>query len=330
MNNTKKKFKFPISGNQLIILGAIVLVFILFTVLNKNYFSWTNIINILVAATLTGSIAIGHTFLIISGENDLGPGSYAGFSGVLLGVLLDKGFHPLVAIAIIIGIAICIGCFNSFNINVIGLTAFIGTFISQSIFRGLAFIICHGKSMRIVHPILTAIGKARAFNAIPWNVIVLLILFVIFGFILAKTRFGRSIYAIGGNREAARLAGLNGKKIKTILFIMVAILSSLGGVVLACRMNVGAPAACMGSEFDSITAVIIGGTSFAGGVGNMIGSFLGMILIQSFNTGLTMVQIDTYWQYVARGVLLLLALSMDRYTTKKRERDMLRESMKVM
>lgn len=329
---SKKKLVLPITGNQLIILVALVGVFVVFTTLNKNFLSWMNVTNILIAATLTGFVAIGHTYLIMLGENDLGPGSYAAFSGVFVGVLLQKGVPAPLAIGVILAIAVLTGLFNSCMVTKIGLSSFIATFISQSIFRGLAYIVCNGNTIAISDPLLSGIGKLRmgGNTGIPYNVIALLFAFIVAGIILSKTDFGRSIYAVGGNPEAARLAGLKANKIKTICFVLISVFSSIGGVILAGRMNAGVPASCLGLEFDSITAVIIGGVSFSGGVGNMLGSFLGVLLIQSFNTGLTMAQVQTFWQYVARGILLLIALGIDRYTTKNRQREMLAESMRNM
>ena len=156
----------------------------------------------------------------------------------------------------------------------------------------------------------------------------MIICIVLFGFILARTRFGRSVYAIGGSAEAARLAGLNPKRIVRTCFIMIAMLTALGGMLFAARMNAGQPAANVNLEFDSITAVILGGTSFAGGVGSMFGTALGIILIQAFNTGLIMVNVDTFWQYVARGALLLFALTSDYIRETRRQKALLEASMK--
>ncbi|MEG1926822.1 MAG: ABC transporter permease, partial [Ruthenibacterium sp.] len=155
-----------------------------------------------------------------------------------------------------------------------------------------------------------------------------IIALVVFGFILAKTKFGRSIYAIGGNKDAARLAGLNPKRIILICYIMMGILCAVGGVVFAARMNSGQPASCINLEFDAITAVILGGVSFSGGVGSIGGTVLGILLIQAFNTGLIMVNVPSFWQFVARGALLLFALTSDFIRKRNREKALLAASMK--
>lgn len=156
----------------------------------------------------------------------------------------------------------------------------------------------------------------------------MIIAFIIFGFILSKTRFGRSIYAIGGNESAARLAGLNPRRIVLLCFVMMGVMCAIGGIVFAARMNSGQPAANVNLEFDAITAVILGGVSFTGGVGTMGGTIIGVFLIQAFNTGLTMVNVPSFWQYVVKGALLLFALTSDYIRKQNRERQLLEASKK--
>lgn len=325
--NNKIKSKIRISGDKLVLMIAIVAVFILFALLNKNFLSATNIINILIAASLVGLVAIGHTYLIIAGQNDLSPGSLAAFSGVVAALLVSKGIPFFAAVPLTIVCGIAVGYFNAFMVNKIHLEAFIATLVTQSIVRGFAYIICDGKPVSISDKTFLTLGKARIAN-IPIAVWIMLICIVIFGIILAKTKFGRSVYAIGGNQDAARLAGLNPKRIITTSYIMMGILCSIGGIIFAARMNSGQPAANVNLEFDAITAVILGGVSFAGGVGDMGGTFLGIILIQAFNTGLTMVNVPSFWQYVAKGGLLLFALTTDYIRKQNREKSLLAASMK--
>ena len=316
-----------IGGDKLVLLIALIGVFILFTILNKNFLSITNVVNILVAASLVGMVAIGHTYLIIAKQNDLSPGSLAALSGVVVALLLQAGLPIPVAILITLCVGAVVGLFNSWMVNFIKIEAFIATLVTQMIVRGAAYIICDGKPVSISNQAFNNIGKVRLIG-IPVSVWVMIICLVIFGFILAKTRFGRSVYAIGGSTEAARLAGLNPKRIITTCFIMIGVLTSLGGIIFAARMNAGQPAANVNLEFDAITAVVLGGVSFAGGVGDMGGTVLGILLIQSFNTGLTMVNVSSFWQYVARGALLLCALTSDFSRKQRREKELLEASMK--
>lgn len=316
-----------IGGDKLVLMVAIVAVFVLFTSLNKNFLSMQNIINLLIATSLVGMVAVGHTYLIIAGQNDLSPGSLAAFSGVLVALLLSWGVPlPVAVVATLVG-GVLVGLFNAWMVTKIKLEAFIATLVTQAIVRGFAYIICGGKPIAVSNKAFIAMGKMRFLN-IPFAVWLMLISFLVFGFILAKTKFGRSIYAIGGSTEAARLAGLNPHKIIRLCYIMIGVLTSLGGIVFASRMNAGQPAANVNLEFDAITAVVLGGVSLLGGVGSMGGTVLGVILIQAFNTGLIMVNVPSFWQYVARGALLLFALTSDYLRKEKRNKELLAASMK--
>ncbi len=325
--NEKKKITSIIGGDKIVLIVAIAAVFALFTFLNKNFMTAQNMVNLLVASSLVGMVAIGHTYLIIAKQNDLSPGSLAAFCGVFAAILLNKGFPIPVAMVITLGAGAVVGLFNSWMVNQIRIEAFIATLVSQTIIRGFAYIICEGKPVAITNQAFNKLGTFRI-AGLPVPVWVMIICILIFGFILARTRFGRSVYAIGGSAEAARLAGLNPKRIVTICFIMIGMLTAMGGMLFAARMNAGQPSANVNLEFDAITAVILGGTSFAGGVGSMFGTALGIILIQAFNTGLIMVNVDSFWQYVARGALLLFALTSDYIRETRRQKALLEASMK--
>ena len=325
--NEKKRITSVIGGDKIVLIVAIAAVFALFTFLNKNFMTVQNMVNLLVASSLVGMVAIGHTYLIIAKQNDLSPGSLAAFCGVFAAILLNKGFPIPVAMVITLGAGALVGLFNSWMVNQIRIEAFIATLVSQTIIRGFAYIICEGKPVAITNQTFNKLGTYRI-AGLPVPVWVMIICILIFGFILARTRFGRSVYAIGGSAEAARLAGLNPKRIVTICFIMIGMLTAMGGMLFAARMNAGQPSANVNLEFDAITAVILGGTSFAGGVGSIFGTALGIILIQAFNTGLIMVNVDSFWQYVARGALLLFALTSDYIRETRRQKALLEASMK--
>ncbi len=339
MNNTKStslKSKIydifsKIGGDKLVLIGAIILVFIIFTSLNENFFSWTNIVNVMIGAHLIGLVAIGHTYLIIAGQNDLSPGSVSALAAVLAALLVSDsvGMSVIPALLITLVVGAIIGVFNAWMVNSIKLQAFIATLVTQFVVRSIAFIICDGKPIPITNSFFRELGKARdPITTIPYFVWITIIAFIIFGFILSKTKFGRSIYAIGGNMSAARLAGLRPQRIVIISFIIMGVLASLGGFLFAGRMNTGQPSAGINLEFDAITAVILGGTSFTGGVGSMTGTVLGVLLIQFFNTGLIMVQVPSFWHDFARGGLLLFALAIDYLRKKNREKELLAASMK--
>ena len=328
-NNVWKKVKGLIPGDKLILIAALVVVVAIFSSLNSNYFSWTNFVNILVAASLIGLVAIGHTYLLIAGQNDLSPGSVAAFTGVLCATLVSMGLPFVLSALVTLLAGAVVGIFNAWMVNKIRIEAFIATLVTQFVFRGFAYILCDGRPVSITDSSYLSLGSIRILT-IPLSVWIMLVLILVFGLILAKTKFGRSVYAIGGNKDAARLAGLNPQRTVTILFILMGVVTALGGIVFSSRMHSGQPAANVNLEFDAITAVVLGGVSFTGGVGNMAGTILGVILIQAFNTGLIMVNVPSFWQYVARGALLLFALTSDYIRKTKREKALLEASKKAL
>lgn len=325
MNNSKNIFK-KIPADKIGLTIALIATIIIFSAFNPNYFSSTNLINILVASSLVGLVAIGETYLIIAGLNDLSTGSVAAFASVLAAILAAKGmpFGIVVIITLVVGGGV--GFINAIAVNKIKLEPFIATLATMSIMRGFAYILCDGKPVYIMNETFIKFGSKRLIG-IPIPVIILIVAFIIFGIILSKTSFGRSIYVIGGNKDAARLAGLNPQKITNILYMITGALSALGGIILAARMNSGQPAASVGLEFDAITAAVLGGTAFSGGVGTIFGTVLGVLILQGFNTGLIMLNVPAFWQNVARGLLLLIALTFDYVRKINREKKLLKSSI---
>ncbi len=308
---------------------AFFVIIIVFTIINPNYFSTQNLSNILTSASLTGLVAIAETLLIIAGLIDLSPGSVAAFSSVVAGFLATSGMPVWLVIPVTTLFGALIGAFNGWGYNRFKLEPFIITLASMSIFRGLGYILCGGKPVFINNPEFISIGSTRVVWFLTIPVIVLLVAFVIFAILLNKTRFGRSIYVLGGNKYAARLAGLNPAMITTVLFMISGALSALGGGLLAARMQSSQPSSCEGLEFDAITAVVLGGVAMSGGVGTIGGMILGVFIMQCFNTGLIMAQVPVFWQTVARGLLLLFALIFDFYRRKNYEKKMLLQSIQV-
>lgn len=283
-------------GDKLgLVIALVVTVIIFFTIFNKHYFSMTNFINILVAASLMGLVAIGETYLVIGGLVDLSAGSVAAFASVLVSVLLATGMGSFFAIIIVLLAGVVVGVVNALAVNKLKLEPFIATLASMSIMRGFAYIICGGRPVFIKDAFFLKIGSYRIMGWLPIPVLILIVMFIVLGILLAKTRFGRSVYVLGGNKYAARLAGLHPGKIVIVLYVINAVLASLGGIILGSRMNSGQPSAAVGLEFDAITAAVLGGTAFSGGVGTIFGTVLGVLILQGFNTGLIMMNVPVFF-----------------------------------
>lgn len=331
MDKQKRRLKIPVSGNQLVLICALIAITIIFSALNPNYFTYGNLINILVSSTLIGLTSIGITYLIMVGGNDLSAGAVAAFAGVFVAWMLkETGINWIAACVIAILVAGIAGLLNALMVTKLKIVPFIATLVSQSVWRGFAYLLCEGKPISVSNQAFLNFGKARigGTNGIPITVIIMFVCFIIFGYILSHTKFGRSIFAIGGNAEAARLAGINADRVKTICYIMTSMFAAFAGIILASRMNSGQPAANPNLHFDAITAANLGGVSMVGGVGSIPSVVLGVLLVQAFNSGLNMVNVSSYWQYVARGMLLFASLAIDFYRQNQRRKRLLADSMK--
>lgn len=261
----KKAGQQILTSNLLGLFIVMVVMTIVFTVLNPGYLTGKNLLNILTAASLSGLIAIGESYLIISGQIDLSPGAVAAFAGVLSALLAQKGVPFILIVPITLCVGAVFGMINAFQVNVLKIQPFIASLAIMSIARGLAYIMCDGKPVFVNQDAYIKLGITRILG-IPLPVIILIVSFLVFGVILGKTRFGRNVYATGGNAAAARLAGIKINQIKFKLFVISACLASLGGIILASRMNTGQPGAGKNVDFDAITASVLGGIAMTGGL----------------------------------------------------------------
>ena len=326
MNKQLERIKNIIPYDRVGLIIAALVIVAVFTYLNPMYLTQQNLTSMLVAASLVGLVAIGETLLIIAGCSDLSPGAVAAFASVLAAVLLDKGAGTFMTFVVVAIAGVIIGLINAFAVNKMKLEPFIATLATMSLFRGLAYIMCGGQPMYVKEQSFLNIGTQRIFG-IPIPVVVLILCFIVFGVLLSKTAFGRNLYVVGGSKTAARLAGISPNKIITLLYVFMGVLSSIGGAILTARMSSGQPSACNGLEFDAITAAVLGGTAFSGGIGTIFGTVLGVLILQGFNTGLLMLNVPVFWQYVARGLLLLIALGFDMIRRNQREKKHLKQSM---
>ncbi|MFV0528961.1 MAG: ABC transporter permease [Lachnospiraceae bacterium] len=319
MENNNKKLKISeivLKSNSAILLLILIVVVVVFSVLNGNYFSTQNATNIFYSATTVGLLAIGETYLIIGGHIDLSNSALAAMSGVLVSLLIRAEVPWGLAMLIVLLIGAVVGLVNSALANVFNIQPFIATLAVASICEGIGYIASNGRPIPVNNRSFINLGTFKIFDWIPIPVIILVVFFLVFGFVLKKTTFGRKVYIIGGNAEAAHLAGISPKHISTVLYILSSAIGALVGILLAARMHTGAPTAASGADFDAITAAVLGGVAFTGGKGTIAGCFVGLMIIQCFNTGLSVVGVSSFWQSVAKGLLLVLALILDHFRMK--------------
>ncbi|MFZ2635294.1 MAG: ABC transporter permease [Rectinemataceae bacterium] len=297
-----------------IILFCIVLALV-FTA--PGFFTLANILNILRNVTLSGVISFGMTMVLIGGEIDLSVGSSIGLSAVLTatitGALAKAGIMPMetgvfVAMGCAILVGLLIGLWNGFLRTRFNIPTFIITLAMQNVVYGAAALISRGFPVTTLPDWYNWIGAGRLFGVFPVPAIWLLIVFAIVFVIMNLTRFGREVYAVGGNPESARLSGINVTKVKIIIMVAVQVLAAIAGIILSGQVMSGSSTFGRGYETDVISAVIIGGTSLAGGVGKVWGTFMGIIFLGVINNGMTLFGVGDFEKYIVRGFLILFAV----------------------
>ncbi|NBC30136.1 MAG: ABC transporter permease [Spirochaetes bacterium] len=298
--------------------GIIVAFILLCTILAfaSPYFLRTrNIINVLRQSSVIGLLGIGMTFVILTGGIDLSVGSVLAFGGIISASFASQYFGGTAApagfalLAALVGGAL-LGSVNGFLIARWRVPAFVVTLGMLSIARGLTFIYTDGMPVPNVTDSFQAFGQAY-FLGLPMPVIIVAGVFVIAWIVLYKTRFGRYVYAVGGNETSARISGVNTRLIIFFVYVISGLLSALGGVILTARTTAGLPQAGVAYELDTIAVVVIGGTSLAGGQGTLIGTLFGALIVGVINNGLDLLGVSAYYQQVIQGAIIIAAVGLD-------------------
>ena len=298
------------------LLIVIVLMIVIMTFVSPVFLTSGNIINILRQVSLNGILAVGMTFVILTGGIDLSVGSLIAVSGVIAGSLLLQGQSAFVAVTVSVLVAVAFGLFNGIMISYCGLPPFIATLAGQTIGRGFALVYSDGKPFAISNPEYLAIGKG-SFLGIPIPIWILFFVCLLAFIILTFTTFGRHIYAFGGNRNATKLSGVRTKRVEAAAYIISGLLSGIVAVILSARISSGQPTAGEGYELDAIAAVAIGGTSMTGGVGTLNGTIMGFIIIGILSNSLTLLNVSSFYQQIVKGVIILVAVLLDMREKKK-------------
>jgi ribose transport system permease protein len=295
----------------------IVLVFII-SLMNPKFLSMYNILNIFRQVSINGLIAFGMTFVILTGGIDLSVGAILALSGMILGLMVASGVSDIIAIPAVLIVGGLLGLFNGLFISKVKLQAFIVTLATMTMFRGVTMIISDGiPAMGLTSnaPVLDFFSQGSIFG-IPFPMIVFIVVFLILLVVLQNTVFGRGVYAIGGNEEVARLSSLPTNRIKTWVYVISGTMSALAGVILTSRLSSSQPTAGTGFELDAIAAVVIGGTSLAGGRGRLFGTFIGVLIIGVLNNGLNIIGVSAFYQQFIKGLVILLAVILDRKSAR--------------
>ncbi len=306
-------------GTILILLGLLVVVILLIDVLKIGniegrwvFLEINNIRNVLNQVAINAIIAFGMTFVILVNGIDLSVGSVVALSGVILGIVfIDLKVPLLISYLIVIVIGSITGLVNGLLVTKIKLPPFIVTLGSYQIYRGLAFLLVNGQAKFTAEESFKVVGNHFLFNAIPISILVMLFFFLVFYFFLAKTTHGKKFYLVGQNELAAMHSGVKVDTTRIIAYVSIGLASSVGGILLASRLGSGSPNVGVGYELDAIAAVVVGGTSFSGGIGTIQGTIIGVLILGIINNSLNLLGISPFYQQVARGLIILLAVVID-------------------
>ena len=287
--------------------GFLILLTIFFTVTSEYFLDVDNFKNIFVALAVTGVVCVPGTMLMIAGQVDLSVGSAAAVSGMILGNVVNSyGIANGLLAVLIFGLVI--GAVNGFFVTVIGVNSLITTLGTLATLYGIALLIGNGQTLMMKN--FEWLGTAQP-AGIPLPIIIFFVIAVVGIVVLRRTRFGRSLYAIGSNPNAARVVGIRSNRILFATFVLSGLSSALAGAILCSQLSAGDPNAARGLELEVITAIVLGGASLAGGRGTMWGTIIGLTTIGVLNNGLILLDVPTFWQRVAQGLMLILAVSFD-------------------
>lgn len=281
-----------------------------------SFFTRQNIFNVLRQISTNLFLACGMTMVIILGGIDLSVGSIIALSGSISAGCVARYNLPL-PIALLMGllVGLLVGMFNGAVISKTTIPAFIVTLATMNIAKGLAYVYTGGSPVRVVTKEWQFLGAGYV-GIFPTPVVILVIVLIITAIIMNKTKMGRHMYAVGGNQQAAEFSGIKVEKVKFFVHAFSGLMAGLAGIVLASRMYSGQPTAGDGAEMDAIAAVVVGGTSMAGGSGKIGGTIIGGLIIGVLNNGLNLLNVNSFWQYVVKGVVILLAVFLDYFRNK--------------
>lgn len=324
--NTKTSLKiksglikfFSINGMGVVVAYVVLCTFL--GIATKNFFTVSNFLTIFRQAVWIGIMGIGMTFVIATGGIDLSVGSILGFCGLMTAVFLTSGMNVFLTIFLVVLIGAAIGMINGCLIAKVGIPAFIATLGTMSILRGTVYVYTKGIPIFGMKDYVFRFLAQGYIGIVPFPIILMVIFLAIFCFVLYYTKFGRYVLAIGSNEEGARLVGINIDKVKISVYVITGALCAIAGILFTSRSEAATATAGSGYEMDVMAAVVIGGTSMSGGKANLPATFLGAVFMATIRNGLNMMGINTLWNDVVLGSVILLAVVMDIGINKLREK----------
>lgn len=292
------------------LIAAYLIIVLFFAIQSANFFTVNNFLNIALYASIVAILSCTMTLVIVSGHIDLSVGSIMALGSVIIGTIQKAGYPIWIGVVSCFFVCAVMGFVNGVLITQVGINAFITTLAGMQIYRGLAYLITNGKSIILSGDFIKAVGRGYTFG-IPNAVYIMIAMVIMFDFIAKYTVFGRRIFVIGGNSQVGFLSGINVNRTLILMFVLNGLLCGLASIIYSSQLGSAMPQNATGMEFSVISAVILGGASLSGGKGSIVGALIGGLLLGTLNNGMVMMNIQTYWQQVIGGVVLVLAVVLD-------------------
>ena len=312
MEKTEKKINMKSFIAQYGVIVGLAAILLFFTVMKAKFMTVDNIVNMLRQTSINGLLAIGMTFVVLTGGIDLSVGSIVGAAGMFsaLAARAETGIPWPIAVLIGLGVGLLLGAVNGIVVSYLKVPAFIATLGMLSIARGVTFMASDAKPVPGPSKGFLKIGGGSV-GILPYPVLILIVVLVICFIVLYKTRFGRYVFATGGNPSSARVSGINVKRMICSVYMISGLLAGLAGIILTSRVTSGLAQSGNGYEVDAIAAAVIGGTSLSGGRGRLWGTIVGFLIMGVMNNGLDMMAVSSYWQLVIKGLIIIGAVMLD-------------------
>ena len=299
---------------------ALILMVLALCVFTDTFATRLNFVNLLKQITCNCLLSFGLTCCLITGFPDLSVGSHVALATVEVCMYQNMGMSLEVSILLTLAVGVVIGAVNGFIFSRTGMPAYIVTLAMQNVLRGIAYVLTNGGAVIVANDVgmkFFNLSNATIANWIPYSTLILVVAFVIINTMLTRTVFGRHMYAVGGNSSTAIYSGIDVKNIRLVVYTISGLLAAIAGVLTASRVYSGQPTTGVGFEGEAIASAVLGGVSFAGGIGTLSGSLIGILIMGVMSNGMNLLQVNYYWQLVVKGIIILVAVYVDQVKRSK-------------
>ena len=291
--------------------AALIILCVIISIVSPRFLALANLRNLFTQISVNGVISLGMTFVILTGGIDLSVGSVVAISGAVTAATIQSTGSITIGIVSALFTGVFVGVINGIVVAKGKIQAFVATLATQTVFRGITYVFTGGNPISGLSDDFIKITNSRILG-IPAPVIITAIVFAICAYILTQTRYGRYVYAVGGNEDSARLSGITVNSVKIWVYIVSGITAAIAGVIVTSRIGSAAPTAGSGYELDAIAAIVIGGTNLVGGEGTIVGTVIGVLIIGVLSNGLNLMDVSAFYQTIVKGLVILLAVLIDR------------------